>query len=107
VEKAMRLNPVRQDFYAYAMGNSYVQMGRYQEAISVLKRHLAAYPNSIGGHLFMVVAYAELDRDQDERAEAAEVIRISPQFVVASLPGSKNVALQRRYDSDLRKAGLK
>jgi adenylate cyclase len=106
VETAMRLNPVGQDFYLYTMGNSYVQMGRYQEAISVLKRHLAAYANSIGGHLFMVVAYAELGRNQEARAEAAEVIRISPHFVVASLPRSKN-PLQERYNSDLRKAGLK
>jgi adenylate cyclase len=106
-EQAIRLDPAGQDFYTYALGDVYNQMGRYQEAIQVLKRHLAAYPNNLVAHLVMIMAYAELGRDQDARAGAAEVMRISPQFALASLGGGENVALNKRWQSDLRKAGLK
>jgi hypothetical protein len=55
------------------------------------------------------VAYEELGRDQAARAEVAEVMRISPHFVM--LPPDKgvlrDVAMNRRFNADLRKAGLK
>jgi adenylate cyclase len=108
-EKAIRLDPSGQDAYAGEVTNGYFHMGRYQETISVLKRNLAAYPNNLVAHLGMVLAFEELGRDQDARAEAAEVMRISPQF--ALLPPekgwNKDVAVNQRWDRDFRKAGLK
>jgi adenylate cyclase len=99
-EKAMRLDPSRQDFYAYFIGQNYVDMGRYQEAIPLLKRHLAVFPNQPWAHVALIEAYSELGRDQDARAEAAELKRINPQFAY------KDAARNARYEHDLRKAGL-
>ena len=108
-EKAMRLDPSGQEAYSYEVGLAYVLLERYQAAITVFKRHLAAYPNSLYAHLDLVIAYTELGRDQEARAEAAEVMRISPQYVVPTPESGllKDVALNKRYESDQHKAGLK
>ena len=106
-EAAARLDPAARDFYAYQVGMSYVDLGRYAEALSVLKRHLAVYPNSLVGHLAIITAYTELGREQEAREEAAEVIRISPHFALASLRGNKQPDVGNREEKALREAGLK
>jgi TolB-like protein/Tfp pilus assembly protein PilF len=109
-EKAMRLDPRNRDLYLFFQGKSYNQMGRYQEAIPMLKRHLARYPNNVGAHSHLVVDYTELGREDEARAEVAEVLRISPQFsldVWMRMIPFKDPAWQKRYYADLRKAGVK
>jgi adenylate cyclase len=108
-EKAMRLDPSGQEAYSYEIGLAYVLLERYQAAITVFKKHLAAYPNSLYAHLDLVIAYTELGRDQNARAEAAEVMRISPQYVVPTPENGllKDVALNKRYESDQHRAGHK
>jgi adenylate cyclase len=109
IEKAERLDPAGRDFFAGAVGRAYLLMGRYQDAIPALQRHVGAYPNALWAHLDLAIAYTELDRDHDAREEAAEVIRISPHYIL--LPPEKglykDVTLNRRFNDDLRKAGLK
>jgi hypothetical protein len=82
-------------------------MGRYEEAIVVLKRHVTAYPDNLVAHNFLIVAYTELRRDQDARAEAAEVMRISPHFSLASLDSYKTMRAHPRWGIAMRNAGLK
>jgi adenylate cyclase len=109
-EKAMRLDPRNRDFYLFFEGWSYTQMGRYEEAISILKRHLASYPNSFAPHVILVVDYTELGREDEARAEAAEVLRISPDFRLDALKRAtpqKDQTVVNRVQTDLRKAGLK
>jgi adenylate cyclase len=81
-EKAMRLDPRNHDRYLYLEGWSYTQMGRYEEAIPILKRNLASYPNLLQSHYFLAVDYIELGREPQARVEAAEILRISPNFSV-------------------------
>ena len=101
-EKAMRLDPSRPDFYALFIGQAYVNLGRYQEAIPLIKRHLALYPNNPWAQVYLIVAYSELGRDQEARAEATELKRINPQFFNTS----GVVARHPHFENDLRKAGL-
>jgi hypothetical protein len=54
-----------------------------------------------------IVAYVELGHEEDARAEAAEIVRISPQFTVASVPLARDADWNKRSHDDLRKAGLK
>ena len=37
-QKAMRLDPTGKDFYSYDVGDAYVEMGRYTDAIPILKQ---------------------------------------------------------------------
>lgn len=109
IEKAIRLDPAGEAFYAFFIGAGYVQMGRYQEAIPFLKKNAAAYPHEPWVHQNLVIAYEELGRDQEARAEAAEIMRISPRFALTSpeMGVNKDVAMNRRFNEDLRKAGLR
>src|SRR5216683_6681134 len=109
-EKATRLDPRNRDLYLFFQGKSYNQMGRYEEAIPILKRHLASYPNTLGARASLVVDYTELGREDEARAEAAEVLRISPQFSLDAwmqMIPYKEPAWRKRYYADMRKAGLK
>lgn len=107
-KKAMRLDPRHEDLYLVEFGFAYSVMGRYREAISVLKQSLAAYPNNIGGRLILVFAYTEVGRNDEARAEAAEVLRLSPQFSSTQRGGPriKDKALRDRYIAAWNKAGL-
>jgi adenylate cyclase len=109
-QKAMRLDPRNQDCYLIEIGRADNHMGRYAEAVSVLKRNVARYPNNLASHASLVTAYVELGREADGRAELAEVLRISPG---ASVEGFKKInpdidrAFVERVLADLRKAGLR
>src|SRR6185437_5152856 len=84
-QAAMRLDPIRADFYSYFVASPLVVMGRYQEAVPLLRQHLAAYPDQVWGHVLLVVAYTELGLRRDAISEAGQVRRISPQFDVIDL----------------------
>jgi len=109
-EKAMRLDPRNGEGYLFYEGWFYTQMGRYEEAIPILKRNLARYPNNLAAHGNLIVDYTELGREDEARAEAAEVLRISPQFsleVMLQRVPQKDETWRNRYITDARKAGLK
>ena len=106
-QKAIRLNPAARDFYAYLIGDAYNFMGRYQDAAAFLGRTVAVYPNLLIAHLGLTFAYVQLGRDRDARAEAAEIMRISPHYSVDSFPGVKDEELTRRVREAWHKAGLK
>jgi len=109
-EKAMRLDPRNPERYLFEEGWSYTQMGRYAEAISILKRTLTRYPNNWAAHMLLIVDYIELGREQEARAEAAEVLWISPDYSVdrwMQHSPQKDQAFLKRLIADMRKAGLK
>lgn len=83
---------------------------RYEEAITILKRAVTLAHNSFGAHLILAVTYSESGREEEARAEAAEVLRLSPQLSLEGwrqrLP-FKDPAVLERTLAALRKAGLK
>src|SRR5260370_21113350 len=107
VEKSKRLNPRMAVLYLLADGFTYNMMGRYEQAIPVLKSFISHAPDFLIAHYDLAVAYTELGREADARAEAAEILRINPQYTLADQKVEiKDVALAERWNSDLRKAGL-
>jgi adenylate cyclase len=105
--KGIRLDPRHPEKYSMPEGVAYSGMGRYAEAVEALKR---SDQNNPWVHVNLVYAYSELGREQDARAEAAEVLRLSPRFSLEEMqrmPANWQGALGQRYLSDLRKAGLK
>ena len=108
VETASRLDPTRPEFYAYFIAAPYVLMGHYQQAIPLLKEHIAAYPNQPFGHIMLVVAYMEIGREQDAHSEAANVIQQNPRFMVSDIAQiSRDPAINHLIANDLHKAGLR
>jgi hypothetical protein len=80
------------------------------EAIPILKRNVASFPNMLESHHLPAVDYIELGSDPEAQAEAAEILRISPDFSVdayiAQFP-NKDHAYKEHARADLRKSGLK
>jgi adenylate cyclase len=62
-------------------------------------------------HLFLAATYSKMGREEEARAEAAEVLRINPKFSLDSyakrLPPPRDKSRRDAYINDLRKAGLK
>ena len=108
LDKAIRLDPDSKAFYMGVMGFAELTMGRYQTAAQMYEGYLAAYPNDVNARAGLCVAYGELGRERDARAEAAEILRLNPNFK-SILPGRSVPlsSLAKQFDADLRKAGLK
>jgi tetratricopeptide (TPR) repeat protein len=110
IGQAMRLNPHHPAWYSYWLGVAYSSTRRFEEAIATLKRATTASPNFLGPHLSLASIYSRLGQEEEARAEAAEVLRISPYF---SLEGFgqrlsfRDPAAVEREIAALRKAGLK
>jgi tetratricopeptide (TPR) repeat protein len=112
VEKAMRLDPGGPDRYLVQEGLAYQGMGRYEDSITACKRFLTLHPDFFWAHLGLAIDDIELGHDDAARAEAAEVLRINPQFALGMVfrtvgPKGKVLAENARWSADLRKAGLK
>jgi adenylate cyclase len=109
-EKGVRLNPRQPVLCLTQLGLAYLSMGRFREARSIFEETFAKSPNQPAGYMLKAIADVELGRNDDARAEAAEVLRLSPHYSLATWQQAyplKDPALQDRWRSDLRKAGLK
>jgi adenylate cyclase len=93
---AIRLSPIR-------------MVGRSEEAIPLLEKVLQHNQNDMFAHLELAATYVELGREEDAKAEAAEVLRIDPKFSLESYRKGrlyKNPEDLDRVIDALRKAGL-
>jgi adenylate cyclase len=110
LEKGIRLKPRFPAFHFATLGWAYGVMGRYAEALDALKKALTLTPNWLATHLYLAVIYSESGREEEARAEAAEVLKLSPNSSVEGwrqrLP-FKDPAETERFVAALRKAGLK
>jgi adenylate cyclase len=109
-EKGIRLNPRHPEYCLIQVGLAYLSLGRFKEARSVFEEAFATEPNNPAGYMLKAIADVELGRDDDARAEAAEVLRLSPHYSLATWQQTyplKDPAMQERWRADLRKAGLK
>jgi len=108
-EQARRFSPRTPIYYLPALGQAYYLTGRYEEAITALKKVLTLNPNLIDTHLGLAASYGESGREEEAQAEVAEVRRISPNFsleVLRQRIPSKDPAVAERLLDNLRKAGL-
>jgi len=106
-KKAIRLNPIPQNMYLYSLGLSYGMTGQYEEAITWCEKAVRQAPDSLWARIMMTVVYSMSGRDEDARAEAAEVLRINPMFFLKPPRFYKKKADGERFVGALRKAGLK
>jgi len=108
--QALRLKPFVTDDHLAGVGTAYAVAGRYAEAQAPLQRYLSRYPNILHIHLMLAAVYSELGQAAEARAEAAEVLRLNPQFSLAvhrqRMP-IKDPAVLERHLAALRKAGLR
>jgi len=109
IKKGIRLNPFPPNWYFLMLGIPYYHVGMYEEAIATLKKALRAKPDNLLAHLHLCAAHSLSGREEEALAEAAEVLRINPEFSISyegkRLP-YKNPADRGLVINALRKAGL-
>jgi adenylate cyclase len=108
--KAFRLSPRPLPIWLWNLASGYIAMGQYEEAIKILKGIAEKQPDQVYPHTLLATAYVLSGREEDARKEAAEVLRIDPNFSGVSFARRSPYKDQKVIDdlvSGLRKAGLK
>lgn len=110
LEKAIRLNPITPSWYFSALGNAFLGMKRYDEAIEAYKKALQSRAGRFGVQVFLAAAYSLAGRQVEARTAAEELQRLKPGFSVEKsterLPYRNPADLARTIDA-LRAVGLK
>ena len=112
-QKAIRLNPnAVGSYYNYYqnLGVAFMLTGRFEEAVSAHKKAIQRTPNFLWSHMMLTATYSMMGRDEEARAEAAEVLRINPKFSAdffAKTSVIKDQSAKDKIFNALRKAGLK
>ena len=104
-EQVLRLSPRTED-YLPVLAGAYVLTRRYEEAIATCQK-ISYHPYA---QLYMALVYSELGREEEARAEAAEILRLNPNFSLEALRPRlpyKDPAVLERQLAAWRKAGLK
>jgi tetratricopeptide (TPR) repeat protein len=110
-KQSLRLSPIPIPACLLQLGVAYRMVGQYQESIAVLKELTQREPDMLSGHLSLAATYVLTGKESEARAEAAEVLRINPEFSLEQYakanPMKNRTDFMDRYIEPLRKAGLK
>ena len=108
-KKAIRLDPIPKNWFLTAKGICLVHIGQYEEAVKEFKTVIDRNPKDLTNLIRLTMAYSLWGREEDARATAEEVLKLSPNFsverVVAQWP-YKNEEDRALGLNALRKAGL-
>jgi TolB-like protein len=105
VRRAMRLNPLHPEWYWSMLAIGLYAARRYEEALEAYRR-IAVWKKP--WHLARLAAcYAQLGRLDEARAQAAEVLRLDPDFRLSNVKlFYRNLADAEISFEGMRKAGL-
>jgi adenylate cyclase len=109
LNKSLRLSPIPIGQCLYILASTYRFLGRYDESIATHKKLLQREPDYLPAHVGLAATYVLAGRQEEARAEAAEVMRIDPQFSLERYTKTwpMRQALIDQAVEALRKAGLK
>ena len=105
----MQVDPFYMPLVPNWLGFAYYMLRRYSEAIPPLRECASRAPNFRGAHERLAATYAQLGKLDDARHEAAEVIRILPNYTIEGTTPArvfKYAADAEHFIDGLRKAGL-
>jgi tetratricopeptide (TPR) repeat protein len=106
-EQALRLDPSPPAWYFRELGQAYFHNRRYDEAISALKKTLNLTPKDSITRVFLTAMYSHAGRDAEAQTEAAELLKIRPNFCIGRGPVRyKNPADNELIGNALRKVGF-
>jgi adenylate cyclase len=108
-ERAMALEPSFPDIWLQFRAQALYQMGRYPEAVGVLKRRILRNPDTDASRALLAASYGQMGLVSEAREAWQELLRVNPNYSVEQrrkvLP-YKNPEDFERVVEGLRKAGL-
>lgn len=109
MQEAMRLNPFHHSYYFGVLANALEQLGRNEEAISLLELSVARDPDYFSGHLRLASLYGLSGRTSEAKAQVSTLLRINPRFDLSRAPSfylTANPDFLAHFIEGLRAAGL-
>jgi adenylate cyclase len=116
MNRAMRLSPYHPHWYLGTLALAYVMLGDYGTALEIARQQLDVVEKRklfgtglIMSHLILAEVYIRLDRQNDAKKHAGEILRIAPGFSLGEFSKStfyKDPAQLKNRLEVLRKAGL-
>ena len=108
-EKSLRLNPFPNAYQFSDLGRAYLVAGRYEDAVIALEKARKIDPDLYFTYIYLTSVYSLLNRDEDARNAANNLLRLNPNFSLKDY--SKHSSLKSQADSgkyidSLRKAGI-
>jgi len=109
INRAFRLNPIPPPRYYYVSAMVHRANRQHEKAIELSKKSLSGTPDQLQVYIILAASYISLNRTEEARKAAMEILRIEPKFsleyYVKMLP-LKNQAAVDKLAEELRKAGL-
>jgi adenylate cyclase len=108
-DRAIALDPYYPDLWLHSKGLALFQLGRYDEAIGLLKRRLVRNPDTDVSRELLAACYGHLGRNYEARAEWQEVFRVNADHSLEyrrTVAPFKNPGDFEKIVDGLRKAGI-
>jgi adenylate cyclase len=109
LKSASRLNPIPLQHYYLHLATAYRLTGQLNDAVETAKEALKHVPNNISMLLQLAASLSMMDRNEEARSAALEVLRIKPDFLLEWYGMTIYFKNQKDIDQTivaLRKAGL-
>jgi TolB-like protein/DNA-binding winged helix-turn-helix (wHTH) protein len=109
VESSMRLNPTPPSIYFHIGAVGHLLRGDYSSALNMLEQALLINPQRLFGKIYLTVIMVRMNRFEDARWYAEELLVLSPDFNAeqwANKQPFKDRTINRQLRDDLHKAGL-
>jgi adenylate cyclase len=106
-KKAIRIDPFPPPYYYLDLGNAYFLTGNYEEAVKVNKKACALAPDNEGCHRTLAAAYGMLGKDTEAQVEAAELLRIMPEWSIEGWKQRQGDRWKNQTDVDHFAEGLR
>jgi adenylate cyclase len=105
----LKVDPLYPPLALHFLAQAQLSLGRFEDAVTTLKRRLEREPNSENGYALLASCYGHLGQIDASRSAWAEVLKLAPDFTVERRWGVlpfKNPSDYAQRVEGLRKAGL-
>jgi len=109
VNRAIKLNPFHSFQYPSTLGAAYYHLGRYPEAVAVLKKAVEQSPTALTPHLYLAASYTQLGLGEEAAWEMNEINVAHPDTRISELTEILPYEHRRDIDTiarDLLRAGM-
>lgn len=79
-DRGMALNPYYPDIFLHFQAQATFQLGRFEEAVRILRRRLVRNPGTDVSRVLLAASYGHLGRFEEARHEWQEAFRVNPDY---------------------------